>query len=137
MQRLQSSTSEAQTSAVDQKRTWLCKKADVQRRGNRTPKRYDLSVMLKIEEPTDDKAMLADWIAEFLWHWRDSVCKEHKVAEVIMFLLSCHPILFAKSQYRPCPNEEVLFGKLATLLEKGKLFGLNGLSLALNRVWQT
>ena len=53
-----------------------------------------------------------------------------------MSLLSSYPTLFGKSQYRPYPNEEVLFGKLTTLLQKGALHEPNALSLALDRVWQ-
>lgn len=97
--------------------------------------------MLKIAEPTDDKAMAADWIAGFQWQWqwqwRNSGFQEYEAAEVIMLLLSGYPTLFAKNQYRPYPNEEVLFGKLATLLQKGALHEPNALSLALDRVWQT
>ena len=93
--------------------------------------------MLKIAEPTDDKAMTADWIAGFQGQWRNSGFQEYEASEVIMLLLSGYPTLFAKSQYRPYPNEEVLFGKLATLLQKGALHEPNALSLALNRVWQT
>jgi len=63
----------------------------------------------------DDKAMLTDWIGDFLWHWgnEDSPINEQLVAEMLVHVIAKPFQLSAQGIGFPFLDAEALFGVMA------------------------